>query len=298
MPRQHHPIADLFPMLAEDELRELAADIKQRGQLQPIMLDDQGRILDGRNRNAACELAGVEPWVEDYKGEDPDGYALSVNINRRHLDKGQQGMVIARAARVTNDLSLRGAAKDSNVSREFVRQANVILDYAPDRAPLVTAGDESLNEAYKAAKAAKDAAKSRDAKLDELRNLAPDLAVLVDNGVRNLDDALKEAKLRAIVHEIDEARNADGAPSPTFAERAESGSITWDEAATLAQQWRTERVDAIKRAQNSAVQLVNHWGVIQTIRDQAATPYAADILAGLGGSDRAAIDRIITELKG
>lgn len=298
MPRQHHPIADLFPMLAEDELRELAADIKQRGQLQPIVLDSEGRILDGRNRHAACELAGVEPWFEDYKGDDPDGYALSVNINRRHLDKGQQGMVIARAARVTNNLSLRSAAKESNVSREFVRQANVVLDYAPGRAVLVTAGDESLNEAYKAAKAARDTAKSRDAKLDELRKISTDLAVLVDNGIRDLDDALREAKHRAAVREIDKARNADGAPPPTFTQRAETGSITWDEAETLAKQWQQERADAIRRAQNGAVQLVNHWGVIQTIRDQAATPYVADILAGLGESDRAALDRIITELKG
>ena len=56
-----HPVAALFPMLAGDELEELAADIKARGLLQPIVLDAEGRILDGRNRLAACKIAGVEP---------------------------------------------------------------------------------------------------------------------------------------------------------------------------------------------------------------------------------------------
>jgi ParB-like chromosome segregation protein Spo0J len=42
-----HPVAALFPMLAGDELEELAADIKARGLLQPIVLDAEGRVLDG-----------------------------------------------------------------------------------------------------------------------------------------------------------------------------------------------------------------------------------------------------------
>ncbi len=83
-----HPVADLFPMLAEDELAELAADIKQRGLLQPIVLDVEGRVLDGRNRLAACESAGIEPTFETYEGDDPDGYAFAVNVNRRHLRAG------------------------------------------------------------------------------------------------------------------------------------------------------------------------------------------------------------------
>jgi ParB-like chromosome segregation protein Spo0J len=52
-----HPVAALFPMLADDELDELVADIKARGLLQPIVLDAEGRVLDGRNRLAACEIA-------------------------------------------------------------------------------------------------------------------------------------------------------------------------------------------------------------------------------------------------
>src|SRR5215472_4951745 len=83
-----HPVAALFPMLSEDELQEMAADIKERGLLQKITLDPEGRILDGRNRYAACGIAGVDPGFEDYDGSDPDGYALAVNIERRHLNAG------------------------------------------------------------------------------------------------------------------------------------------------------------------------------------------------------------------
>jgi ParB-like chromosome segregation protein Spo0J len=66
-----HPVAALFPMLADDELDELAASIKANGLLQPIVLDKDGAILDGRHRLKACGKAGVKPRFETYKGDDP-----------------------------------------------------------------------------------------------------------------------------------------------------------------------------------------------------------------------------------
>jgi ParB-like chromosome segregation protein Spo0J len=57
-----HPVAALFPMLADDELEELAADIKARGLRLPIIRDKEGKtLIDGRNRLVACEKAGVQP---------------------------------------------------------------------------------------------------------------------------------------------------------------------------------------------------------------------------------------------
>lgn len=58
-------------MLDEDELQALADDIRDLGQLQPIVLDSSGRILDGRNRLRACELAEVEPEYITYSGTNP-----------------------------------------------------------------------------------------------------------------------------------------------------------------------------------------------------------------------------------
>jgi hypothetical protein len=80
-----HPVAALFPMLAEDELDELAASIKANGLLQPIVLDKDGAILDGRHRLKACGKAGVKPRFETYKGDDPYGAALEANKHRRYM---------------------------------------------------------------------------------------------------------------------------------------------------------------------------------------------------------------------
>ena len=63
-----HPICLLFPRMTDDELRELADDIRQNGLLHDIVLYE-GKILDGRNRYLACPMAGVKPRFVQWDGE-------------------------------------------------------------------------------------------------------------------------------------------------------------------------------------------------------------------------------------
>ena len=135
-----HPVASMFPMIGDDELQQLADDIEENGQHEAIVLapyhkdfvaildshglsfaDDEWYrvchkypeidaelepdfvLIDGRNRMAACLLAGVEPIVtQEIPGntsckdsDDPDweqfvtAWITSGNIRRRHLSKGQ-----------------------------------------------------------------------------------------------------------------------------------------------------------------------------------------------------------------
>src|SRR4051794_7976795 len=90
-----HPMAAIFPMLPDDELAELAEDIRANGLLHPIIVDDDGELIDGRNRLAACKIAGVEPQYRIVRAEDALAYIASANLNRRHLNKGQQAMALA-----------------------------------------------------------------------------------------------------------------------------------------------------------------------------------------------------------
>lgn len=91
-----HPIANLFPLLTGAALKELAADIKDCGLEIPIVLyEDQ--ILDGRNRFAACKIAGVDPRFVEYEGSDPIAHVVSLNLHRRHLNESQRGMVAGKA---------------------------------------------------------------------------------------------------------------------------------------------------------------------------------------------------------
>jgi len=79
--------------MSDEELAELAADIRAHGLLEPIVLLD-GLVLDGRNRLRACAAAGVEPSFIEWDGSgDPAVWVISKNLKRRHLDTSQRGMV-------------------------------------------------------------------------------------------------------------------------------------------------------------------------------------------------------------
>jgi len=96
-----HPAADLFPMMTDAELDDLAADIKANGQLETIRRYE-GKILDGRNRYRACEKAGVRPEISPVfikPGQTPTEWVIGKNLKRRHLTTGQRAMV-AEAAEV------------------------------------------------------------------------------------------------------------------------------------------------------------------------------------------------------
>jgi hypothetical protein len=92
-----HEYANLFPLLANGELNQLADDIAENGLSSPITIYE-GKILDGRNRYRACQIAEVTPKFEEYKGKDPLAFVVSHNLHRRHLTESQRGMVASKLA--------------------------------------------------------------------------------------------------------------------------------------------------------------------------------------------------------
>lgn len=92
MNMQFHEIANVWPLLDDEKLQELAADIRANGLVNPIWTYE-GKVLDGRNRYKACLLANVAPKFNEYKGDEPTAFAVSMNDKRRHMNKGQLGAI-------------------------------------------------------------------------------------------------------------------------------------------------------------------------------------------------------------
>lgn len=160
-----HPYADKFPMLPESELEELAESIKQNGQRQPIVLTDDGLILDGRNRAKACEMVNVEPEVTVYDGDDLAEYVIDSNVTRRNMTIGARAMASALVLyddgrREDGRWSYGNFANSQNSSglKSYMSRCGLILDYKPDIAEQVASGDVSFNDAFQQAESIRQSA--------------------------------------------------------------------------------------------------------------------------------------------
>lgn len=94
MNMKFHDIANVWPLMDDDKLDELVADIRSNGLINPIWTFD-GKILDGRNRYRACLIANVKPVFKEYTGNEPTAFAVSLNDKRRHMNKGALAAVAA-----------------------------------------------------------------------------------------------------------------------------------------------------------------------------------------------------------
>ena len=154
-----HPAAKLFPLLPHDELDAFVADIAARGQLKPIILDQDGFIVDGRNRWLAIMLLGREPITEMREFTDASAatFVISSNIRRRHLTTSERAMLAARLRELAGEpgnfpVTQEEAAKAVGVDVRSVRDAETILRDQPELAAhvesksLTVHGAKALNE--------------------------------------------------------------------------------------------------------------------------------------------------------
>ena len=155
---QVHPVANVFPMMSDAEIDDLARDILENGQREPVWMY-QGQVIDGRNRIAACERIGRLPNTREFVGADDEllPFVISLNLKRRHLSESQRAMVAANIATLPRGANQHAsieaptqqqAADMLNVSRAAVqRAAKVREDAAPELVQAVHAGRVSVSAA-------------------------------------------------------------------------------------------------------------------------------------------------------
>jgi hypothetical protein len=190
-----HPAAALFPMLPDDELRELADDIKRNGQQMPILVKD-GEIIDGRNRYAACLLAEVDPIIEEFTGPDVKAFIVSANINRRHMTKAARTMAVAMMYPEATAYKRGGAnsLETKELNEGVLSQCRTILRESKALAEQVLFGTVPLAEAYEKARIDAAAKQSAEKRLADLEKKYPDLALAVREERLTIPGAEAEAR--------------------------------------------------------------------------------------------------------
>ncbi|WP_417737755.1 DNA methyltransferase [Rosistilla oblonga] len=172
-----HPACKLFPLLGENELQELAEDIKANGLQNAIILHD-GKVLDGQNRLAACKLAGVEPRFVEWKGSgSPLHWVVSQNLMRRHLSASQRavlaldllpmlereakerqrkssgrGKKVAKECATFNGKASEAAARIVKSNTRYVETVKEISATAPELLDKIRAGAVGVPSAIKVSK--------------------------------------------------------------------------------------------------------------------------------------------------
>jgi len=82
------PYKDLLPPLKTSERQALAADIAIHGVLHPIVIDENGNILDGHHRYSIDKKAPTVT-VEGLSDDEKRAYTIRANLARRNLSPDQ-----------------------------------------------------------------------------------------------------------------------------------------------------------------------------------------------------------------
>jgi N6-adenosine-specific RNA methylase IME4/ParB-like chromosome segregation protein Spo0J len=108
--------------MVEEEFYHLKDSIAKIGLLEPIWVDKDGLILDGRARYRACLELGIDPQYRTYEGDASILlFVVAANVNRRHLNPLQRAIIadkivpmLSREAKVR---MLKGKGDDGSGGR-------------------------------------------------------------------------------------------------------------------------------------------------------------------------------------
>jgi len=175
--REYHPVAALFPLMEGAEFEELKADIAANGLLEAIWIDQDGAILDGRNRHRACIETETQPEFRTWSGSGSlVSFVVSMNLHRRHLSSSQRGMIATDVLPMLEEEARerQGARTDLTSGKQFpeveperprdqaaamfqtnpryVQDAKRIRQEAPDLADDIRRGDKTIPQAKRVLK--------------------------------------------------------------------------------------------------------------------------------------------------
>lgn len=109
-----HEKYQYLPPMSDREYQELKEDIIAHGVLVPIIVDEEGNIIDGHHRAKVCEELGLE-WPLVVKAfdseEEKQAVAIGLNLKRRQLSPEQAEQMRAKMKELVVTLRKQGKSQ-------------------------------------------------------------------------------------------------------------------------------------------------------------------------------------------
>jgi ParB-like chromosome segregation protein Spo0J len=189
-----HPVASMFPLMDGEDYEDLRKSIEKYGQLEPIVLDSDNVLLDGRNRMRVLLELGRQPFLHLHTGKmSVEQYILARNLFRRHLTDDQRMMITTKVMLAKEAEAARARKKEGGSKHGRSHPKKVAANSTQAiREPTVTEkiADLAKGTDYQARQA-----------VGIVRD-APELVEPVVTGAMKLKDAAKKVKAAAPEHPV------------------------------------------------------------------------------------------------
>lgn len=120
-----HRYTELLPPLDKDTHDALQADIRWRGIINPIIVDEEHNIIDGYHRYRIADELGIHCPSITRKGlteEEKHQEAIDLNLHRRHLTREERREIVAKLNREGSpqrEIAERLGVSQMTVSRDL-----------------------------------------------------------------------------------------------------------------------------------------------------------------------------------
>ena len=139
-----HPLGAAVPAMTDEEYDDLVQSMETRGFLPGNhIVMHEGMVLDGWHRYKASIQADVVAEFADYQGEDPAGFVLALNVERRHLSDDQRAAIAGALVR-DGELKAEEAADRVKVSANQASKARRLAGHSDHLVDLIRSGHMSI----------------------------------------------------------------------------------------------------------------------------------------------------------
>jgi ParB-like nuclease domain len=213
--------ASQVPPLTTEEYNSVKQSIKENGLYYPIIVNQDGIILDGHHRHKICTELGIEPHyiVRNFKDKLREKlFVLETNLERRHLNNFQRTELALRTKPILEEIarkrqeelgkthgddpSVKYLTKGrvagevgelAGVSHETVRKVEKIIEcLQPNDLDAVRRGEISINHAYGTIILSRHIRKINERLSLDLKKIAPEFNK-IDDEIERLQKSLTEA---------------------------------------------------------------------------------------------------------